>query len=81
MTKTKDEIFELLKRHLLEIVPEIRPDQVQPAVSMKDLGANSIDRVDVVLQTMESLKLKFPLHELGTTTNMQAVVDHLHRRL
>ncbi len=81
MTKTKEEIFELLKSNLLEIVPEIHPDQVQPVVSMKDLGANSIDRVDVILQTMEALELKFPLHELGELTNMQALVDNLHGRL
>nr|AAY00039.1 acyl carrier protein [uncultured bacterial symbiont of Discodermia dissoluta] len=81
MTKTKEEIFELLKSHLLEIVPEINPDQVQPVISMKDLGANSIDRVDVILLTMEELELKFPLNELGGLTNMQALVDDLHGRL
>lgn len=81
MTKTKEEIFELLKSNLLEIVPEIHPDQVQPMVSMKDLGANSIDRVDVILQTMEALNLKFPLHELGALTSMQALVENLHGRL
>nr|ADA82592.1 acylcarrierprotein [uncultured bacterium psy1] len=81
MTKTKEEIFELLKSNLLEIVPEINPDQVQPVISMKDLGANSIDRVDVILLTMEALELKFPLNELGGLTNMQALVDDLHGRL
>ena len=81
MRKTKEEIFELLKSNLLEIVPDINPDQVQPAVSMKDLGANSIDRVDVILQTIEALGLKFPLHELGELKNMQALVDNLYGRL
>lgn len=81
MTTTKEEIFELLKSNLLEIVPDIDPDQVQPAASMKDLGANSIDRVDVILQTVEALGLKFPLHELGELKNLQALVDNLHGRL
>jgi len=81
MTTTKEEIFELLKSNLLEIVPDIDPDQVQPAASMKDLGANSIDRVDVILQTIEALGLKFPLHELGELKNLQALVDNLYGRL
>lgn len=81
MTTTKEEIFELLKSNLLDIVPEIDPDQVQPEASMKDLGANSIDRVDVILQTIEALGLKFPLHELGELKNLQALVDNLHGRL
>jgi polyketide biosynthesis acyl carrier protein len=48
---------------------------------MKELGANSIDRADVVLQSMEALGVTFPLNELAGVDNIQGLVDFLHARI
>lgn len=77
---TKEAIFEIIKRNLLEILPDLPADSIVPSQSMKDLGANSVDRADVVIQTKEELGLKFPLHELGGLENMQALVDFFHTK-
>ena len=77
---TKDEIFQIIKRNLLEILPDLPPEGIIPAKSMKDLGANSVDRMDVVIQTKEQLGLKFPLHELGGVENLQGLVDFFHAK-
>lgn len=78
--KSKSEIFEIIKGNLLEILPDLDPARIEPHVSMKDLGANSIDRADVIIQTMEALDLSFPMHELGRLTNIQGLVDDFHDR-
>ncbi len=75
---TKEDIFQIIKRNLLEIIPDLSADKIDPRQSMKDLGANSVDRMDVVIQTKEALGLKFPLHELGTLENMQGLVDFFY---
>ena len=75
---TKEAIFEIVKRNLLEILPDLSADKIDPSQSMKDLGANSVDRLDVIIQTKEELGLKFPLHELGTVENMQGLIDFLY---
>lgn len=75
---TKEEIFEVVKRNLLEILPDIDSTRIDPLESMRDLGANSIDRADVVIQSMEALHLKFPLHELGSVANIKGLIDFLH---
>lgn len=62
---TKESIFDLIKKNLLDVLPDLDPAQVVRMQSMKNLGANSIDRVDVIIATMEALDLKFPLNELG----------------
>ena len=77
---SKEEIFEIIKKNLLEILPDLEPASVRPDRSMKDLGANSVDRMDVVIQTKEALSLKFPLHELGGVENIQGLIDYLHAR-
>lgn len=74
---TKLEIFRIIKENLVEILPELESVDIDPTKSMKDLGANSIDRVDVVLQSMEALGVKFPLQELGGIENIQGLVDFL----
>lgn len=77
---SKAEIFRIIKTNLLELLPDLDPSLIVPEESMKNLGANSIDRADVIIQTMEALALKFPLHELGKLTNIQGLVDELHAR-
>jgi polyketide biosynthesis acyl carrier protein len=75
---TKEKIFEIIKRHLTELLPDLSADGIRPSQSMRDLGANSVDRMDVVLQTLEELQLKIPLHQVAAYSNMQGLVDFLH---
>ena len=77
---TKEEVFQVVKRNLIEILPSLNEININPLKSMKDLGANSIERVDVIIGTMEELNLRFPPHELGGLDNIQSLVDTLHSR-
>ncbi len=81
MAMTKSEIFEVIKLNLREILPELESVEIDPRQSMKDLGANSVDRADVVLQSMETLQVNFPLYELAGVENIQGLVDFLHTRM
>jgi polyketide biosynthesis acyl carrier protein len=78
--KTKEQILEIVTRNLLEILPDLDGAKIDPSQSMKDLGANSVDRMDVVIQTKEELVLKFPLHELGGVENLQGLVDFFYAK-
>jgi polyketide biosynthesis acyl carrier protein len=77
----KQEVFVAIKRNILEVLPGLDEGRVVPEASMRDLGANSIDRADILIMTMESLRLKFPLAELGSLKNLQGLVDFLHGKL
>jgi acyl carrier protein len=46
---------------------------------MKELGANSLDIVEVVSCAMRELKVKVPRSELSKLTNVDGLVDLLHR--
>ena len=80
IVETKEQIFEIIKRNLLEVLPDLPADSIVPSQSMKHLGANSLDRADVVIQTKEELGLKFPLYELGAVENLQGLVDFFHAK-
>ena len=62
----KEEIFSVLRAHVGEFVIED---------SLKDLGANSIDRMDIIVETMEELGIKIPMVNFGKCKNMKDIVD------
>jgi len=76
---TQEDVFQTVKTVTLEVLPFLTGDDVTPEKSLKDLGANSIDRMEVVTRSLEMLELKIPLVEFGKVKNLQGMVDVLHR--
>jgi polyketide biosynthesis acyl carrier protein len=73
----KNDIFEIVRRNTSEILGTISAADVQMNVSLKSYGANSIDRMDIVIKSMEDVGVKIPLVELGKVSNIQGLVDVL----
>ena len=78
-TPSSEEVFEIVKRHLTEIVTEIDPAVVTPEGNMKELGASSLDIVEVVSCSMRELRVRVPRSELSTLKDIGGLVDLLHR--
>ena len=76
---TREEILTTVKRHLLDNLEDLDEASIDPAKSMKELGANSLDIVEVVSCTMRDLKVKVPRAELAQLTNMNGLVDLLYQ--
>ena len=77
---TKEDIFEVIQQNIMEVLEEIHKDMVQIDKSMKDLGANSVDRMEIIAMTMEALDVKIPLVEFGSVKNIQGLVDLLYEK-
>lgn len=78
MNITRDQILAVVKKHVLATVDGLPDEAFDPAKSMKDLGANSLDMVEVVSCAMRELKVKVPRSELSKLTNVDGLVDLLH---
>jgi acyl carrier protein len=78
VTITRDQVYAVVKRHLLETIDDLKEDQIDPVRSMKDLGANSLDIIEVVSLSMRELKVKVPRAELAKLTNLEGLVDLLY---
>ncbi len=76
----KNEIFLIMKEIIAEILPDIDLEQITKADSLKEIGANSIDRMDIIIGLMEKLGLKIPLVEFGQLKNIQGIVDLLYSK-
>jgi polyketide biosynthesis acyl carrier protein len=73
----KEHVFEIVKNVIAEILPDLDPDQISIDKNLKDLGANSIDRMEVVTMSMEGLGLKLPLMSFAQVSNIEGLVDVL----
>ena len=76
---TKEHIQAVVTKHLMATIDGLTEDQVEPSRSMKELGANSLDIVEIVSVSMRELKVKVPRSELSKLTNIGGLVDLLHQ--
>jgi acyl carrier protein len=76
---TREHVLTVVKKHLIEAVDGLDEKTIEPTRSMKDLGANSLDIVEVVSRSMRELKVKVPRSELSKLTNIEGLVDTLHK--
>lgn len=78
---TLEDVFATIVGHTREVVPGLDDHAFQFTDSLRELGANSIDRSEVVMLALESLSLKAPMIEFAKAENMGELATLLHARL
>ena len=76
---TKEHIYSVVKKHLMQTVDGLDEAAIDGTKSMKELGANSLDIVEIVSVSMRELKVKVPRSELSKLTNIGGLVDLLYQ--
>ncbi|MBO3744807.1 hypothetical protein J5X84_01915 [Streptosporangiaceae bacterium NEAU-GS5] len=76
---THDVIFETVKRNVLAVLPDVEPGQISIDGKLSDLGANSVDRADVVTLTMEDLGVTIPITEFQDVSDLRSLVTVLEK--
>lgn len=77
----RGDIFKLIVRHSCEVIPELEGHEFTPNDRLVDLGANSVDRAEIIMRTMESLSLHIPRVELFGSKNIGELADVLYEKL
>lgn len=74
----KDEIFEVIKENILEVIPDISIENITFNDSLKEIGANSVDRADIIMFSMESLNIRVPMVKFGNAKNIGEIIDIMY---
>ena len=74
-----DRVTEVVLALVRETLPDVPADLVVPARSMTELGATSIDRVDVATLAMESLGVRVPNEALAGVASIGDLIDLLRQ--
>lgn len=59
-----NQVFETVVSHTKEILPDVEGHLFLKSDRLLDLGANSVDRAEIIMLTLETLAMKIPMHEL-----------------
>lgn len=78
---SEGEVLAAVSKSILEVLPDVAPEAIRPDRSLSELGANSVDRMEVVTLSMEALGVKIPLMSFAGVTNIGDLVAVLHDRL
>ena len=74
-------IMQELKTNLAEIIPELDSNNIDVNESLLNLGANSIDRADLVIMTLETLKLHIPMSEFAGAMTIRQLAEKIYNKL
>lgn len=75
----RDQVLAALKSSIIEVFPEFVTQELCLEKSLQNIGANSIDRAEIIMLTMERLKLKKPMLDFAQAKNIGELVDIFFR--
>ncbi len=78
MKKTKEEIFTLATQYTCEFLDGLEQHKLNGVDSLAELGANSMDRAEIIALLLESLNLDIARIELFGAANLEQLVDLIH---
>ena len=77
---TREAVFAVIKENILGILDNVDEGAIAEGAALKELGANSLDRAEIVTGSMEDLGLAFPMRELAGIGNIGELVALLHAK-
>ena len=71
---TREEMFDVIKLNIRMIIDDV-DQELAETDSMRDLGADSIEIVEVVSRSMKQLRIRVPRTELMEAENLKDLLD------
>ncbi|WP_339189220.1 acyl carrier protein [Bacillus sp. FSL M8-0025] len=77
----KQRIFEILITNICEVLPELDGHRFEPEDQLVELGADSVDRAEIITMVLEDLSLKIPRIELSGVKNIGELAEVLYDKV
>ncbi|CQR60405.1 Hypothetical Protein sle_09420 [Streptomyces leeuwenhoekii] len=72
-------VEEALRRAIGAILPTVPPELVTGDKHLRDLGADSVDRIEIILDVTARLGVDEPMSSFSDIPDIDALVDRLSR--
>ena len=74
MASIQEQVYEIIQRKL-----SVNPEQITPEASFtEDLGADSLDTVELVMALEEEFETEIPDEEAEKITTVQQAIDYIN---
>lgn len=81
MSEVNREAVERVVREVLAVIlPSVPADAITGEKHLKDLGADSVDRVEIILMLLDRLQIDEPMSTFSQVPNIDGLVTLLHER-
>lgn len=77
----RQDVFLSMKSVIMDVEYDIDESKITENVSLKDLGISSINRVDILSETIDALGVSIKLVDFGAARNIGDVVTILHEKI
>ncbi|QUH03652.1 hypothetical protein HUO13_25050 [Saccharopolyspora erythraea] len=74
---TRDEVFAVVRENILAVRSEVDPAEIREDRSMHDLGCDSLDRMDVVVGSLDQVGLELRPERFAGVRDIGGLVDVL----
>tara|TARA_R110002110_G_scaffold415800_1_gene656306 strand:+ start:62513 stop:62761 length:249 start_codon:yes stop_codon:yes gene_type:complete len=74
----KKSIFLAIQKSVLLIMDGVDEKQIQKSDSLKSLGANSIDRAEIIMLTLENLNIRIPMIDFAQAKNIDDICNIIY---
>ncbi|HEX8617219.1 MAG TPA: phosphopantetheine-binding protein [Thermoanaerobaculia bacterium] len=76
----RDSIERTVREVIAVVLPSLAPNEIATDKHLKDLGADSVDRVEIVLMLLDRLHLDEPMSSFNRLPDVDSLITFLHER-
>ena len=81
MSEVSREAIERVVREVIAVIlPSVSADEIAGNKHLRDLGADSVDRVEIILMILDRLHLDEPMSSFSRVPDVDGLVTLLHER-
>lgn len=77
---SQDLVLEIIRNNINMVLPDVGVCDINREHTLKELGANSIDRMEVITSVMEELQVSVPLIEIAPYKAVGELVDFFYQK-
>jgi polyketide biosynthesis acyl carrier protein len=77
----KIQIFDILKANALSVLPHLDEAIVTENASLRALGANSMDRAEIIMMTLQDINLRAPMMDFASATNIDGICRIMEKKV
>ncbi len=67
----------MVEASITTIMPQVTPNDIRGDLHLSDMGADSIDRIEIISVILKKLELNIPLNDFSQLRNIDEMIDLL----
>lgn len=72
---TKEQLLDSIRDAISMVLPDVNTDGLTYEDSLKEIGANSVDRAEILIMLMDDANVKLPMVSFGEAKNIGDILD------